>query len=162
MRISDWSSDVCSSDLLDVPVEIAIFVLVPVVAGTAIAARLPGIITLPVEPAFAGGKTPLESATLLPPVARQPALPLTALLSAFTGGETALATILQAFARGVALPYILTPLAGGEAPLSFAAILTEFARGNALAPILDPLASRQALLALANVLPTFAGGGRSE
>src|SRR3546814_5269395 len=62
---------------LDVPVEIAIVVIVPVVAGTAIAARLPGIITLPVEPAFAGGKTPLESATLLPPVARQPALPLT-------------------------------------------------------------------------------------
>src|SRR3546814_2749819 len=34
---------------LDVPVEIAIVVIVPVAAGTAIAARLPGIITLPVE-----------------------------------------------------------------------------------------------------------------
>src|SRR3546814_11458093 len=116
MRISDWSSDVCSSDLLDVPVEIAIVVIVPVVAGTAIAARLPGIITLPVEPAFAGGKTPLERATPLTPVAPQPELPLTALLTAFPGGETAIATILPALARGVVLRSPLQPLGCEEAP----------------------------------------------
>src|SRR3546814_21182176 len=60
---------------LHVPVEIALVVIVPVVAGTAIAARLPGTLTLPVEPAFAGGTPQLERPTLPPPSPPHTALP---------------------------------------------------------------------------------------
>src|SRR3546814_17923561 len=77
MRISDWSSDVCSSDLLDVAgaqfdavVEILVFALVPDLHGTAVArlvladAHAFGIVAIGAEGRGACRADPLAAALM--------------------------------------------------------------------------------------------------